>query len=557
MNIQIFPLYYKDEGKKIGISAYPDASLKDKLRKCGELKYSKTYRTWYLPYDKDVFARLRNQFQDLQVLPNNAPTRTEPSVQHTDIASDLEQIRSKPPVSEIPKKLDLRIVVHEDRGWLVSCDYKIGQKIKTGTERAIWIGGQKQWFVPIRKGNFDRLRAITGLEVPHLQFERRNFLKKAIIKPHPESHDFVLVELPYNAAAYQIIKTTKTRYYDKSRKCWRILNQNSIREGLVTRLQAAQIEVEVLPDVKQDVVREGKYAEIKQNEDWVMAMPTKLQMVMIQYTDALMLRQYSWNTIKNYRFALKEYCEAFGAKHPDKINPKEAQLWLTQKVKEGWSRASLVTAICALRFYYVQIERREDWVFYLPLPRRAETLPKVLNLVEVQALFEAVDNLKHKMMLLVGYAAGLRVSEVVSLRLRDIDSQRMIIHIKAAKGKKDRCVMLSEVLLENLRKYYQAYKPKEWLFEGQSYDCYSTRSIQKIFQRAKQKVGIQKEVSFHALRHSFATHLHEAGTDIRIIQELLGHNSSKTTERYTHVSSRTIQQVQSPLDTLIKSKNAN
>lgn len=133
----------------------------------------------------------------------------------------------------------------------------------------------------------------------------------------------------------------------------------------------------------------------------------------------------------------------------------------------------------------------------------------------------------------------------------------MVIHIKAAKGKKERCVMLSEVLYDTLRLYYKAYKPKEWLFEGQSYDHYSTRSVQKIFQYTKLKARIAEKVSFHALRHSFATHLHEAGTDIRIIQELLGHSSSKTTERYTHVSNRTIQRVQSPLDNLMDSKNAN
>jgi len=117
--------------------------------------------------------------------------------------------------------------------------------------------------------------------------------------------------------------------------------------------------------------------------------------------------------------------------------------------------------------------------------------------------------------------------------------------------------MLSQVLLDTLRDYYKAYKPKDWLFEGQSYDCYGTRSVQKIFQVAKEKTGILKDVSSHALRHSFATHLHKAGTDIRIIQELGGHNSSKTTERYTHVRNRTIQRVQSPLDNLMNSKNAN
>jgi len=193
----------------------------------------------------------------------------------------------------------------------------------------------------------------------------------------------------------------------------------------------------------------------------------------------------------------------------------------------------------------------------LPFPRRESKLPNVLSHREVLAIFDATENLKHKTMILMGYAAGLRVSEVVNLRITDIDSERMVISIKAAKGKKDRCVMLSEALLDTLRLYFKAYRPKNWLFEGQNFDQYSVRGLQKIFQTAKVKARIRKDVSFHSLRHSFATHLHEAGTDIRVIQELLGHNSTKTTEIYTHISNRTIQKVQSPLDALMNDKNAN
>lgn len=252
-----------------------------------------------------------------------------------------------------------------------------------------------------------------------------------------------------------------------------------------------------------------------------------------------------------------EFCQENDSKHPDNILPEEAQSWLTEKIKTGWSQSSLITSVCSLRFYYMQMLHRANWEFYLPFPRRETKLPNVLGQREVLALFDAVDNLKHKTMLLMGYAAGLRVSEVVNLQIKDIDSERMVISIKAAKGKKDRCVMLSETLLETLRLYFRVYRPKSWLLEGQNYDQYSVRSLQKIFQTAKFRARIRKDVTFHSLRHSFATHLHEAGTDIRIIQELLGHNSSKTTEIYTHISNRTIQKVQSPLDSLMNDKNAN
>jgi site-specific recombinase XerD len=560
MCIRIFPLFYKAEGKKIGIQPYPDFAMREKLKTCGTLKYSQTYKTWYLPYEKEVFAKLKTHFEDLQIIDSHATIRTEPVVHQTDIAN-IQPLQPAHSLTETLQKAEplqsSRIVADENKGWLVECDFQMGQKLKEGLDKAFWLKEKKRWFVPARKGNFAKLKAITGWEVPTLIFEKHDLPRVASMKMHPEAKEYILIELPYNALAYQIIKTTKTRYYDKSRKCWRILNQKSIREGLIARLKEANIELNIQAEVAKNNVREGKYIEVKQHEDWLSTLPTTQQSVFLQYTDALMLQKYSWNTIKNYRGALKEYCQAFENKLPDEILPTEAQNWLTQKVKEGWGEAVLVTMICALRFYYVKMQGRKDWEFHLPFPRRAETLPNILSQGEVKNIFDAIDNLKHKTMLLMGYAAGLRVSEVVNLKLKDIDSDRLVISIKGAKGKKDRCVMLSEVLLYTLRDYYKAYRPKEWLFEGQSYDCYSTRSVQKIFQNAKEKSGILKEVSFHALRHSFATHLHEAGTDIRIIQELLGHNSSKTTERYTHVSNRTIQRVQSPLDSLMHSKKAN
>ena len=183
-------------------------------------------------------------------------------------------------------------------------------------------------------------------------------------------------------------------------------------------------------------------------------------------------------------------------------------------------------------------------------PQERDVQYGVAQVHTVKRLLSQVGNLKHRTMLLLAYAGGLRVSEIVALKIRDLDSERMVIQIKAGKGKKDRCVMLSEVLLKELRAYYISYKPKEWLFEGQLQEQYSTRSVQKIFSDAKVKAKIKKDVPLHLLRHSFATHLHEEGTDIRIIQELLGHSDSKTTERYTHVSNRTIQRVKSPLDSL-------
>jgi site-specific recombinase XerD len=189
--------------------------------------------------------------------------------------------------------------------------------------------------------------------------------------------------------------------------------------------------------------------------------------------------------------------------------------------------------------------------FYtLQRPDKEQALPTVLSTAEITNILKAAENLKHKAILTVIYSAGLRIGEVVKLKIKDIDSERKQIRIEQGKGKKDRYTLLSAKTLELLRAYFTAYRPKEYLFEGQDGGQYSTRSIQAFFQEICRKAGIKKKVSVHTLRHSFATHLLENGTDLRYIQALLGHESTKTTEIYTHVTTKGFDQIKSPLDNL-------
>jgi len=184
-------------------------------------------------------------------------------------------------------------------------------------------------------------------------------------------------------------------------------------------------------------------------------------------------------------------------------------------------------------------------------PKRSKVLPNVLSKEEIKLILNAHSNIKHKMMLSLIYSCGLRRSELINLKPQDIDSKRNIVLLKNAKGKKDRITPLSPIILEMLRNYYNGYKPKTWLFEGQIVgEQYSEQSLQSVLKQALQKAGNTKPVTLHWLRHSYATHLLESGTDLRYIQELLGHSSSKTTEIYTHVSTKSIQQIKSPFDDL-------
>jgi site-specific recombinase XerD len=225
--------------------------------------------------------------------------------------------------------------------------------------------------------------------------------------------------------------------------------------------------------------------------------------------------------------------------------------------KEGIKENTAHSRLNALKFYFEQVLHKDNFFWEIPRPKKRMQLPKVLNEHELEKMFRAITNLKHKAILFTAYSGGLRVSEIVGLKQANIDSTRMQIHIENAKGKKDRYVGLSVLLLDVLRAYllHVSPRPKKYLFEGDTPgQPYNSRSAQLIFQQAKTKAGIHKAVSFHSLRHSFATHLLEKGIDIRYIKDILGHFSIKTTERYLHVRKEDLVAIINPLDELYKGK---
>jgi len=265
----------------------------------------------------------------------------------------------------------------------------------------------------------------------------------------------------------------------------------------------------------------------------------------------LQIRNYSPHTIEAYIRCVANFAKHFG-KSPDLLTPehvREYQLFLIQQQQASWS--TVIQAVCALRFFYQQTLGRKWMIDFIPYPRRVKKLPLVLSQEEVLALLQAAANLRNHTLLATIYATGLRVSEAANLLVSDIDSERQLIAVRQGKGHKDRFVILSPKLLELLRRYWRAYKPTPYLFPGKIPGCpISSEGIQYICQKAATAAQISKPVSPHVLRHSFATHLLEAGTDLRTIQLLLGHNSLHTTAVYLHVSNTALRSTISPLDLL-------
>jgi integrase/recombinase XerD len=264
----------------------------------------------------------------------------------------------------------------------------------------------------------------------------------------------------------------------------------------------------------------------------------------------LQVRNYASRTQETYSDHVGRFARHFG-RSPEQLGPEEIRGYQLHLIESGTSRSQFKQAISALRFLY-RITLQQEWaVEHIPYPEQEKRLPVVLSSEEVSALLEAVRNRKHRTVLMTLYATGLRVSEVTQLQVRDIDSARMLIHVRQGKGRKDRQVMLSPVLLEALRLYWRWYRPALWLFCGNDPTRpLSISAVQKGCQRAARAAGIQKKVSPHTLRHSFATHLLENGTDLRLIQTLLGHGNVSTTQRYTHVAADRIGATASPLDRL-------
>jgi site-specific recombinase XerD len=267
--------------------------------------------------------------------------------------------------------------------------------------------------------------------------------------------------------------------------------------------------------------------------------------------DDLRVRNRSMRTVKTYVAQVAQFARHFG-RSPELLGPEEIrqyQVYLVNERHVSWSHFN--QAVCALRFFYRHTLGRDWAVAHIPFPRQPRKLPVVLSQAEVQRFLAAIKKLKYRALLTTVYAAGLRLSEATHLQVADIDSQRMMIRVRQGKGQRDREVMLSPTLLELLRLYWRSERPKTWLFPGRTpAQPISLTVVQRACQRAGRDARLAKPVTVRGLRHCFATHLLEAGTNVRVIQNLLGHRSLTTTQRYTYVSAQTVHATVSPLELL-------
>ena len=357
-----------------------------------------------------------------------------------------------------------------------------------------------------------------------------------IYLPRPGSKRIKLY-IPYEMKEErELLKKMETRFYHPKQKLWSVLNTANNLE-LLKMMFVGKYKLEE----EQQSIKRAKFT---LNEASILALSMAEQ--------KLLLKGYSLNTLKSYKSELASFLKYFENLDLKNITKDEIESYiyhLISKYKISESRQN--STINAIKFYYEQVLKMPREYYDIQRPKRAHQLPNTLSKAEVIKLINSPTNLKHRAILSTIYSAGLRTSELLTLRIRDIHSNEGYLFIKGAKGKKDRHTLLSNYLLKLLRKYYKEYKPSYWLFEGQTGGKYSAKSVQNIFRKAQQNSNANPWSTPHTLRHSFATHLLENGVNLRTIQILLGHESSKTTEVYTHVVGLNNKKVENPLDKIM------
>ena len=336
----------------------------------------------------------------------------------------------------------------------------------------------------------------------------------------------IWMDFKYDRAKIDLVKSLKGRW-SRSEKCWYVPDNTHFRTLFGMKI----------PPVGKGVL--SKLSPVNARE---------LQ----RMKEVLQMKAYSPSTIKTYMIEFAQLLYILKDVPVDSLGYDRLRAYIlycinTLKISES----QLHSRLNAIKFYFEQVLHKPGFFAEIPRPKKPSTLPKVLSQKEVKRIFDAVRNRKHLLMLQLCYGMGLRVSEVVNLKLSDIDSGRMQVLIEAGKGKKDRYVPLPSAVLDLLREYYKAYHPKTYLFEGQYGGRYSVRSVQAVFKNAMKAAKVNKPIGIHGLRHSYATHLLEYGTDISFIQQLLGHNDIKTTMLYAKVGNAQVNAIKSPLDRIL------
>jgi len=526
--IILIPIVHRNERRLLVKFGY-DSELVGIIRKVEGSTFSNTNKSWHVPNNPEKLKELFSVFKGFA------------SVDTTAIFDKTPFLTEKKPV------IKLAVGSYENNSEIgvqkaeVKNEAEKGRMVETvnviSLQEAAAVSNKNKSEVKIQKSE---------LKVENEEIKTEGeplfdpFRKGRIVLMNIIDEKKIILHFPFAKAHVAKMKTIPYFFWHPKEKYWSFPYTPKIKSEIENYFAQFGFEIEC-------TFRKSRNKELKEKKNY-----SNERKIPDEYINMLKTRRYSVNTIDTYRKVFTDYINYFKTKELDEITDQEIKDYLLYLVDKRKISASLQNQVInGIKFYYEKVLKLDKLPYiYIDRPFKENTLPTVLSEEEIQNIINSIDNLKHKTIILTLYSAGLRIGELLNLKMPDIDSKRNAVIIKGAKGKKDRYSLLSEKLLIYLRQYYQMYKPQNWLFEGQSGEQYSYESCYNILRTACKKVHIYKKVGLHTLRHSFATHILERGGDLRYIQVLLGHSSPKTTAVYTHITSKGMGDIKSPLDNL-------
>jgi site-specific recombinase XerD len=576
-------IWHSGQDRIAAFFKWDDLETRQIMKRIGA-RYSKTHCCWHLEYNKENYNLLQKHFDNLSIEQTSETKGKENSSvkasaqkerQHLPIAKHSERPLSHPEGAgnsvhksekqQIDPRLNLKVLEPVGKYWVLKMNYvesyvKALKKVKG----VYWNKTHKAYMVYRHPKVKQRVEAIFGVPLfGKAYFKKQDLSKELNVEffSYQQDERYAMLKFTNDFRLIEVLRRLSQSKYSKSNNAYLLPATPKNMESL--RLLLSDLKVKVTLHVKKNYFSSKKSVNRKSEQlshtkqRLVDMVPEHAGSYVEDMVNMLMAMNYSNSTITNYTNAFVNFLSAHGYDNPEQMDRKTIVKYLSKLSELGLKSASGHMVVNALKFYYKHVLEWDDTKSWsIPRPKKEKTLPKVLSVDECRRIIEAVKQPKHKLILLLAYGAGLRVSEICSLQWKDIDFNEHKILVKSGKGKKDRMVMLPYSIVSYSDTYRELYTTKHYVFEGQiKGQPYTPASCRAVMRRAVKSAGIDKKVNIHALRHSFATHLLEGGTDIRFIQKLLGHNSIKTTTIYTHVSQRHTRDIESPLDKMVKSSD--
>jgi site-specific recombinase XerD len=505
------------------------------LKQIDDARWSRSLHAWHIPYTKEAFTKLKELFPDVEITGSQS--------QKKEIKPTEEFVAQPLQTTDIPPEINIRVNSTQIFITLPKNDADI--HYLRSFKFARWDSNNYQWIVPNYHKTIDLLKQYFQARNTRIEEIESMCIDKSFQPDyHPKQllavnrHNKTLrLYFAYNQPVILQVKQMPLCRWNSSENCWTFPFKETTLQQIRSIAEEAALEF-----VYQTVSQTKGSPRLKHSDS--IKCPH-------EYVAKLKELRYSPNTLAVYTDMFEEFMNYYPDKELNDISEEEIVTFLRYLVNDRQVSTSYQNqSINAIKFYYERVLGGKRKIYKIERPRKEKFLPEVLSEEEVVAILKSITNLKHRATIMTIYSGGLRISELINLKVKDIDSQRMQIRVEQAKGKKDRYTLLSKKTLDTLRMYFVEYKPKDWLFEGENGGQYSQRAIQNILSKAVKIANIKKHITVHTLRHSFATHLLESGTDLRYIQSLLGHSSSKTTEIYTHITTKGLEQIKNPLDKL-------